>query len=243
MRIESDPVEPIAGAPGALVLFSDIACPWSTVAVLRLRAARAELGLDEQLAIIHLAHPLELTHDIALPRRVIDAETVACAATVPDFGWSLWQRSPDDYPVSTLLPLQAVQVARLQSEAAAEELDLALRRALFVESRCITVLHEIRAAARNCRTLDIDLMLLRLEAGFGQAAIFRQSRLARAGAAACSGQIVLPDGSSYCNPGIDAGWIGPPMPRGVPVVRSDDASAFRDLVRKAAIATVEEAVP
>lgn len=100
---EPDPPEPVRGAGGALVLFSDVACPWATVMVLRLRAARARLGLEAAVPLIHLANPLELLHRHPLTRRVIDAEILLCAAAAPDFGWSLWQGRLDEYPVSSLL--------------------------------------------------------------------------------------------------------------------------------------------
>lgn len=103
------PSEPLTGSPGAVVVFSDV------------------------------AHPLELLHDHPLPRRIIDAEIPVCASVTPRFGWSLWQGRLDEYPVTSLLAAQAVQAARRQSEPAAVELDLALRRAFFVQSRCISV--------------------------------------------------------------------------------------------------------
>lgn len=122
--------------------------------VLRLRAARVVLGLQTTVPVVHLAHPLELLHGRPLSRRIIDAEVPACAAASPDFGWSLWQGRLDEYPVSSLLAIEAVQAARRQSETAAEELDLAQRTALFVRSRCITLRHEVLAAARGCPSLD-----------------------------------------------------------------------------------------
>lgn len=140
-----EPPEPLAGRPGAVVLFGDVACPWATVVVLRLGAARVALGL-QTVPIVHLAHPLELLHGRPLCRRIIDAEVPACAAASPEFGWSLWQGRLDEYPVSSLLAIEAVQAARRQSETAAEELDLALRTALCVRSRCITLRHEVLAA-------------------------------------------------------------------------------------------------
>lgn len=44
--VATTPAEPLHGMPGGLVFRSDLICPWSTVALLRLRRARAELGLD-----------------------------------------------------------------------------------------------------------------------------------------------------------------------------------------------------
>ncbi len=231
---EPDPPEPLTGQPGTLVLFSDIACPWATVVVLRLRDARAALGLDGTLPILHLAHPLELLHEQPLTRRVIDAEIPICAAATPGFGWSLWQGRLDEYPTSSLLAVEAVQAARRQSEAAAEELDLALRTALFVRSRCITLRHEILAAAQRCPALDVDRLQHDLDHGVARAAVTRQGAAARAGAASCTGEVVLPDGTAHCNPGVQSDWLGPRLPRGVPVVQRDDPAVYRRLVASAA---------
>lgn len=229
-----DPPEPLTGSPRAVVVFSDVACPWATVVVLRLRGARAALGLTGDLAIVHLAHPLELVHDHPLARRIIDAEVPVCAAATPDFGWSTWQGRLDEYPVSSLLAAEAVQAARRQSEAAAEELDVELRAALFVRSRCITLRHEVLDAARRCPTVDLDRLAHDLDRGVARAAVSRQSRAARAGAADCSGHVVLPDGRGSCNPGVTTSWIGPPMPGGAPRLEHDDPSVYLDLVRTAA---------
>lgn len=57
----------------ALVVYSDVLCPWSTVAVLRLRAARARAGADGELALEHRALPLELLLDRPIVRRVLAA--------------------------------------------------------------------------------------------------------------------------------------------------------------------------
>lgn len=229
-----DPPEPLTGSPRAVVVLSDVACPWATVVVLRLRGARATLGLTDELPLVHLAHPLELVHDHPLARRIIDAEVPVCAAAMPDFGWSLWQGRLDEYPVSSLLAIEAVQAARRQSEVAAEELDVELRAALFVRSRCITLRHEVLAAARRCPTVDLDRLEDDLDRGVARAAVTRQSRAARTGAAACSGYIVLPDGRGWCNPGVTTSWIGPPMPAGAPRLDRDDPSVYLDLVRSAA---------
>ena len=232
--VGTDPPEPLAGAPSALVVFSDVACPWATVTVLRLHAARAELAVGSELPIVHLAHPLELVHNRPLPRRIIDAEVPACASATPDFGWSLWQGRLDEYAVSSLLAVEAVQAARRQSERAAEDLDRALREALFVRSRCITLRHEVLAAARRCPSVDAQRLAEDLDRGVARAAVMRQSRAARGGAAPCSGFVVLPDGTGWCNPGVTTAWIGPPMPRGAPRIERDDPSIYRDLVRTAA---------
>lgn len=236
-----DPDEPVRGRAGTLVLLSDVACPWATVLVLRLREARAALGPASRPLLLHLAHPLELVHRRALSRRVIDAEIPACAAATPEFGWSLWQGRLDEYPVSSLPAIEAVQAARRQSEAAAETLDLALRRALFVESRCITLRHEILDVAANCPGLDATRLAQDLDAGVARRGVLRQAAAARAVAGPCTGTLVQPDGAVWCNPGIEVGWLGPPAPRGAPVVHEDAPDRLRALVATVA-ATAQRSV-
>jgi hypothetical protein len=118
--------------------------------------------------------------------------------------------------VSTLLALEAVQAARTQSEAAAERLDLTLRQAYFVRSRCITMRHEVLSAARSC-DLDVPSLEQTLDEGRARTAVLRQSR-----EGSCSGVVVLPDGSEHCNPGVRTRWIGTKLPQVVPRVVSDD---------------------
>src|SRR6202008_622495 len=132
---------------------------------------------------------------------------VLCAAVEPGFGWSPWFGPLDEFPVSTLLALEAVQAARIQSEAAAERLDLELRQAFFVRSRCITMLNEMLSAARSC-DLDVSALEQALEVGHARSGVPRQS-----GEGNCSGVVVLPDGSEHCNPGVRIGWIGTQLPQ------------------------------
>jgi predicted DsbA family dithiol-disulfide isomerase len=227
------PSEPLHGTPGALVFRSDVICPWSTVALIRLRRARDDLGLDD-LPIIHLAHSLELRLKAPVPRRIVDAEVVLCAAAEPGFAWSPWFGPLDEFPVSTLLALEAVQAARIQSEAAAEQLDLALRKAFFAGSRCITMRHEVLSAARSC-DLDIHSLERALDAGVARSAVLRQSQ-----EGTCSGVVALPDGSEHCNPGVHLRWIGTELPQVVPRVVSDDPATAHDLVARAAGLPIEE---
>lgn len=225
----TSPPDPLHGIPGALVFRSDVLCPWATVALIRLRRARAELGLGElTLPIVHLAHSIELRFGAPIPRRIVDAEVVLCAAAEPEFGWSPWFGPLDEFPISSLLALEAVQAARIQSETAAEQLDLELRRAFFARSRSITMRHEVLAAARSC-DLDADGLGEVLDSGVARPAVLRQSREGH-----CSGVVVLPEGSEHCNPGVRTDWIGTKLPQVVPRVLTDDPSLVRELVATAA---------
>jgi predicted DsbA family dithiol-disulfide isomerase len=218
---------------GEIVVFSDIVCPWSTVIVLRLHAARARLGAQDDLAIVHRALPLELEHERPIPRRIVDAEIPLCASLTPEFGWSLWQGRPEEYPVTVLLALEAVQAAASQSSSAGEQLDLALRRAFFADSRCISMRHEILAAARRCDAVDVALIANALDNGTFRSSVTADFSAARAGGVPCSGTVVLPDGTMVCNPGTRTAWVGGKLPRGTPILLDDQPGIYDRIVREA----------
>jgi predicted DsbA family dithiol-disulfide isomerase len=212
-----------------IVFYSDVVCPWATVMVLRLRAARARAGADTELELVHRALPLELEHQMAIPRRVVDAEIPLCASLTPDFGWSVWQGRAEEYPVTVLPALEAVRAAGSQSAQAGEQLDLALRRAFFVRSRCIAMRHEILAVARTCPAVDVEALAAALDAGTWRAAVVGDFAQAKADEVPCSGTLVLPDGRMLCNPGTQTGWIGT-MPKGTPVLTADDPAVYDRIV-------------
>ena len=103
-----------------------------------------------------------------------------------------------------MLPaLEAVQAATAQSATAAEQLDLALRRAFFVNSRCIWMRHEILAAARTCDAVDAAKIAAALDAGTYRPVVSAQFAQARADRVPCSGTIIRADGTMACNPATE----------------------------------------
>jgi len=221
-----------------LVVFSDVLCPWATVVVLRLHEARTRAGLDDELPIVHRALPLELLLERPVARRVVDAEIPLCASLTPGFGWSLWQGRSDEYPMTSLLAAEAIQAAAAQSTRAAEQLDLALRRAFFAGSRCISLRHEVLAAASSCPDVDLDRLAVALDTGAFRATVTADFRAARAEGIPCSGTVVLPDGTAVCNPGTRTAWIGGRMPKGTPVLLEHDPTAYDRLVESALLVPV-----
>jgi predicted DsbA family dithiol-disulfide isomerase len=223
-------------APGCLVVFSDVVCPWATVIVLRLLRARAQAGADRRLAILHRAMPLELQHERPIPRRVVDAEIPLCASLTPDFGWSVWQGRADEYPVTVLPALEAVAAAGHQSAEAGEQLDLALRRAFFTRSRCISMRHEILAVARTCDAVDVGQVADALDRGAFRGALTDDFAEARAAGVPCSGTVVLHDGTMICNPGTRVGWVGGKLPHGTPVLNGDEPEIYDKIIADALVA-------
>jgi predicted DsbA family dithiol-disulfide isomerase len=205
----------------SLVVWGDIACPWATLALVRLHAARARLGLVDAVAFDLRAFPLELVNSRPTPRTIVDAEIPVVGALAPAFGWSPWRAPVEQYAVSTLLALEAVQAAKEQGVAASEQLDLALRRAFFAESGCITLRPVVLDVAASCPGVDATALADALDAGRARPALIEQWR---AGVAAASPTVVLPDGSRHVNPGVRMHWAGE-HGRGFPIVDAGSPSS------------------
>lgn len=219
--------------PGTIVVFSDIACPWSHLAVHRLLSARRRLGLDDAVVLDHRPFPLELFNARPTPKLVLDAETPVVGGLCPEAGWQLWQRPAHEYPGTVLLALEAVQAAKEQSMRASEELDVALRRALFARSRNVGMHHEVIAAARVCELVDAAALEDALRDGRARRAVMSSVDEARAWDALGSPHVFLPGGTDAHNPGIAMHWHGA-HGRGFPVVDSYEPSVYDDLVTRAA---------
>lgn len=220
-------------APGTIVVWSDIACPWATLAVHRLHTTRARLGLDERVRLDHRAFPLELFNERSTPRKVLAAEVPVVGGRAPDFGWQLWQAPESEWPVTTLPALEAVQAAKEQSLEASEQLDYALRRAFFVESRCISTRHVILAVAEGCPAVDVDLLAKAFDDGRARRTVIEHKEEAERHHVQGSPHLFLPDGSDAHNPGIEMHWEGA-HGRGFPVIDADDPSVYERLLRHAA---------
>ena len=220
-------------AAGTIVVYSDLGCPWAHLAVYRLLRARAALGLDGSVAVDHRVFALEVVNERPTPKLILDAETVAVGTLDPGAGWQLWQEEAHHYPVTTLPPMEAVQAAKEQGLGASEQLDRALRVALFGRSRCISVRSVILEVARSCDTLDVDALAAALDDGRARRAVMDQHELAMSPAVDGSPHLFLADGTDVHNPGIDMHWEGP-KGSGFPVVTADDPSIYDDLLRRAA---------
>ncbi|MEY2450698.1 MAG: hypothetical protein QOD92_272 [Acidimicrobiaceae bacterium] len=216
---------------GTIVVWSDIACPWATLAVHRLHTERIRLGLEDQVVLDHRAFPLELVNGRCTPRRVLAAEVPVVGALAPAFGWQVWQAPESEWPVTMLLALEAVQAAKEQSLEASGELDLALRRAFFVESRCISMRHVVLDVAASVPDVDADALAKALDNGSARDAVVRQWHDAVDGPVKGSPHLFLCDGGDSPNPGITMHWEGE-HGHGFPVVDNDDPSVFEQLLRE-----------
>jgi len=217
---------------GTIVIYTDVACAWSTVTIVRLLRARAELGLDDAVHLDYRCFLLEDVNEFPIPKRFLDGEIPVVGALEPDLGWKPWQADPATWPVATAPANEAVHAAQQQSPAAAEQLDLALRLAFFRDSRCISMRHEILDVASGCPAVEVAALAEALDDGRARGPMMRDYRAHR-DAVQGSPHLFFADGYDVHNPGVELHWVGE-QGAGYPVVDSDDRSVAADLVRRAA---------
>ncbi|MBV8981871.1 MAG: DsbA family protein [Acidimicrobiia bacterium] len=219
-------------APGTLVVFGDIACPWSHLCVHGLRQARRRMGLDDEVVLDLRSFPLELFNERPTPKRTLDAEVPVVGALDPSAGWQTWQRPEFEYPVTTLPALEAVQAAKEQGLRASEELGRALRYAFFAESRTVSLISVILDAAKQCNGVDAGALSDALAAGRARAMVMEQRDAAERIGVKGSPHVYAPDGTDVANPGIQKHWEGEEG-EGFPVVDAFDPGVYEDLIRRA----------
>jgi predicted DsbA family dithiol-disulfide isomerase len=218
---------------GEILIYSDIGCPWASLAIHRLHLARERVGLIDQVSLDHRAFPLELINERPTPRLTLEKEVRAIEEIEPDLGWTYWDEEEYRHPVTTLPALEAVQAAKQQGLRAGEELDQELRGAFFGRSRCISMQHEVMAAARGCPSVDVDELEAALVAGSARRLVYEQLREAKGPDVEGSPHLFLSDGSDHHNPGIELRWEGE-GPGAVPVIEKDYPVAFDEIVERAA---------
>lgn len=211
----------------AVTVWSDIGCPWATLALHTLRDTAYRNGVG--LTIEHRVFPLELFNGRPTPKPIIDAEIVAVAGLRPEVDWRLWNGADWTYPVTTLPAMAAVQAAAdptIGGLAAADQLDSTLRGAFYRDSRCISVHAEILAAAGLCPDLDVDALEAALRRGSGIAAVFSDWKAAAEAKVMGSPHIFLgpEDHEGLHNPGVTYHWTSPPAEGGLPRFVSYDTA-------------------
>lgn len=188
-----------------ITVYGDLVCPFASLALHGLRAARARAGRPD-IALDIRPFPLELINRRPHRQSLVEASKAALMAVEPALGWQAWPDGADSaWPVSTLLPLAAVVAANRPSVgglAAGNALDTALRRAFYVEGRCITLLPVVLDAARGCPEVNADALAQELRGGVGIAEVVdgaAEDRVAR------GSPHVFAGGRDWFNPGVELG--------------------------------------
>lgn len=200
-----------------MTVWSDIGCPWATLALATLRRRAAERQIP--LAIDHRAFPLELFNSQPTPKYIVDAEMVAIAGHRPELGWQPWSAPENTYPVTTLPAMEAVQACKdvaVGGLAASDELDAALRSAFYVQSRCISTHPVILEIASRCAAVDDAALAEALERGAGRREVYAQWRVAQRPDISGSPHLFTASGFARHNPGATYHWTAPPPEGGFP---------------------------
>ncbi len=212
-----------------VTVWSDIHCPWATVAVHRLRAARDEHGLD--VVFDQRAWPLELVNGSGTPRHIVPEEAAVLANHEPE----IFSRFSGDSWPSTFLPAFELVAAarRCHDIRAAEDVDYQLRRAFFRHSVDVSIRAGLERALRKAATddpeLDTDAVMAEWDRGTVRADVLDDYRRSLELPIQGSPQVFWPDGSTTHNPGMnDHEWV-----RGIPRLRSTDPQAPSRLLRQA----------
>lgn len=224
--------------PSVATVWSDVGCPWATLALSTLADRASARGVP--LVIDHRAFPLELFNRMPTPKILVDAEVVAIAGAFPALGWQLWGAAEYTYPGTLLPSLEAVQAAKAEAVGglpASTQLDAALRRAYFVESRAISVHPVLLEVAAECDMVDAEALAEALSEGQGRREVYRDWRLAGGWRVQGSPHLFAAGGAvAMHNPGVRCHWTGrPPLDfpvraHGVPVLDSYDASWADELL-------------
>lgn len=220
----------ITATPGTIQVWSDPLCPFAHVAIHRLTTARDRLGLDVRLD--HHTFALELFNG-PHPRPGTDSEAVGLGQIAPEVGFRLWSAADWLYPSTVLLAAEAVHAAKAQGLGPSEDLDRALRKAFWLDSKSIGHRQVIMEVAAETSTVDVTALAEALDGGTYRRQVMDDHKVAQTDDVTGSPHLFLPDGSSVHNPGIDVRWEGP-WAAGYPIAAETDPGWAEDLLKRAA---------
>ncbi|MPV48820.1 dithiol-disulfide isomerase [Pseudactinotalea sp. HY160] len=195
-------------ATTTLTVWSDLGCPWATLALATLRRAARERG--RELDIEHRNFPLELFNSRPTPKAELDIEVAGIAGLRTDLGWRPWSAAAASYPVTMIPAMAAVRATAARAgNRAADQLDAALRAAFYRHSRCISLPSVILDVAGECPDVDGGALAADLAAGAGIQAVHDDWRAAGDLGVQGSPQIEA-GGVTLTNPGVEMSWSAGP---------------------------------
>lgn len=210
----------------AVVIHSDLRCPWAHVTLHRLLRAARRLGADADLCIDHRWFPLE---EGGLPAEVEALDRVLAPIRVlePDAGWTTWAGTGASVPASSRLAAAWVQAAKGTGPAASMALDRAFRRAFFVDRSPIDDPATVERIARTVEAVEVDELASEVASGRPDAELDRHAEASRSELVPSSPTVVVADGERWTNPGIEFH-----VEDGVPVIDRDDPAVHDEIVER-----------
>jgi predicted DsbA family dithiol-disulfide isomerase len=188
-------------------IWSDLHCPWASIAVHRLRQARERRGLD--VVLVPRAWPLEWVNGHGTPRDIVTTETAALASHEPELFSAF---TGDSWPSTFLPAFELVAAARRAHDVrAAEDVDYALRLAFFRDGVDVSVLAGLRQALELAQQfnpgIDGERILSVWMNTATRADVDADYIVSKSLPIQGSPQVFWPDGSTTHNPGMtDHHW-------------------------------------
>jgi predicted DsbA family dithiol-disulfide isomerase len=218
-------------------IYSDIHCPWTYLAIFRLRLVWPEYA--GHVSLLWRSLSLEYINRQGAPKPLLGVELDLIRTIEPRLPIQRWPRPDWQWPVTFWPAFEALACAQAQSHDAAYALSWALRQAFFAEGRSPALRHELLVITEGVAA-EAGLDLARFEedwdSGRYKASVIADSRRGwhtlKVGG---SPTFVLPNGRQISNPA--AGDADIDEQRGV--VRSytpyagDPLAAFRALLEEA----------
>lgn len=198
---EPGATEAVPTGTNAVIVYSDLRCPWARVAVHRLLVAVERRGLGSELVIDHRWFPLG---DEAMPAdsEALDRKLDLFRSLEPSLEWHRWSGGGPTFPDGSRLAASWVQGAKQEGPAASQALDRALRAALFAEGRDLSDPAVVEDVASRVDGLDVDAVRTEVGSGRPDAELDHQAELAASDLVPVSPTVVLSDGTRWANPGI-----------------------------------------
>jgi predicted DsbA family dithiol-disulfide isomerase len=218
-------------------IYSDIHCPWTYLAIYRLRLVWPEYAGRVRLAWRALS--LEYINRQGAPKPLLEVELDLIRTIEPRLPIQPWRRPEWQWPVTFWPAFEALACAQAQSHDAAYALSWALRHAFFAESRSPALRHELLAIAEGVAA-EARLDLARFEedwdSGRHKAGVIADSRRGwhtlKVGG---SPTFVLPNGRQISGPASGDADIDEEraVVRGYTPYEGDPLAAFRALLDEA----------
>ncbi len=181
--------------PVRIALYSDIHCPYAYITVFRLRKLRDEFR--GSVIIEHKSLSLEYVNKQPTPKQLLDNELPVLVLAELDIPYEPWHRPLSEWPVTMWPAFEAVKCAERQGMDLAGELDWAIRRAFFAESRCISMRYVLFELAEQAG-LDMNRFSEDFDNGVCKRQVLEEARdgweRLRVGG---SPTFVLPSGKQY----------------------------------------------
>jgi predicted DsbA family dithiol-disulfide isomerase len=205
---------PGTAPPVRVALYSDPVCPYAYLLVYRLLRLREEYR--GRVVIDYKSLPLEYVNNCPCPKQALDVETPMLMLSEPGIPYQPWHAPASEWPATMWPALEAIKCAERQGPEFAAVLDWFLRVALFAESRCISMRHELFALAQRSG-LDMARFAADFDNGVTKHLVLREAQegweqLKVEG----SPTLVLPSGRQYSYHAL-----------GLPVIKMDEAQHFR----------------